>query len=740
MTSSRPSSRLVRRFVLIAIAGAIIIPLVAGIGLRLVVRSFVLSEAEKAAIHISTALRDCKMQPFIPLTSRGNPMFAIPQEDIAELDKELRAFLAPLNIVKIKVFDANTKIIYSTDPTIIGRLDPDNAKLRTALNGAPVSKHESKDAVWDLADEERSNVEIVETYVPVRGPGGKVVGSFEVYTDITHHLATADTVFVEASIVVFVTVLVVFAALVLTMRRAAQRLNASTAALCKSEEKFRTLVDNQPGAVYRCACDADWTMEYLSDGIYDMCGYPASDFIDNNVRSYASIIHPDDIQLVNDAVQDGVRKKQPYVIEYRVIDVDGNERWCYEKGRGVFDDDGELRWLDGAIFDTTERKQAEEDLRLFRTLVDHSDDAVFMIEMETGRFIDVNKRACVNLGYAQDELLAMHVEEIEATIPGQCSWQERTRQVRRQGMLTIEGRHVRRDGTLFPVEVNIRYVRDKNKDYLVAVARDITERERAEAERHHLETRIREAERMESLGVMAGGIAHDFNNLLTGVLGNVELVLADVPEGSSKRESLEDIQKCATRAAELTYQMLAYSGKDLFVAETVNVNSLIRRMMPVARAAVPDGIDLTIDLAGNVAAINAGPAQIRQVVTVLLTNAAEAIGDEEGAISITTAAVHIGPAAAAGGRSESAPDGDYVVIKVADTGAGMDEDTLARAFDPFFTTKFTGRGLGLSAAQGIVHGHNGAISIESEPGKGTTVRVLLPLLTEPATAEPVSIG
>jgi PAS domain S-box-containing protein len=481
-------------------------------------------------------------------------------------------------------------------------------------------------------------------------------------------------------------------------------------------------------------------MEYLSDGIYDMCGYPASDFIDNNVRSYASIIHPDDIQLVNDAVQDGVRKKQPYVIEYRVIDVDGNERWCYEKGRGVFDDDGELRWLDGAIFDTTERKQAEEDLRLFRTLVDHSDDAVFMIEMETGRFIDVNKRACVNLGYAQDELLAMHVEEIEATIPGQCSWQERTRQVRRQGMLTIEGRHVRRDGTLFPVEVNIRYVRDKNKDYLVAVARDITERERAEAERHHLETRIREAERMESLGVMAGGIAHDFNNLLTGVLGNVELVLADVPEGSSKRESLEDIQKCATRAAELTYQMLAYSGKDLFVAETVNVNSLIRRMMPVARAAVPDGIDLTIDLAGNVAAINAGPAQIRQVVTVLLTNAAEAIGDEEGAISITTAAVHIGPAAAAGGRSESAPDGDYVVIKVADTGAGMDEDTLARAFDPFFTTKFTGRGLGLSAAQGIVHGHNGAISIESEPGKGTTVRVLLPLLTEPATAEPVSIG
>ena len=531
------------------------------------------------------------------------------------------------------------------------------------------------------------------------------------------------------------------------LTQANERLNAAAKesvefvqALRTSEEKYRTLVDNQPGAVYRCACDSDWTMEYLNNAIYDMCGYPASDFIDNNVRSYASIIHPDDVQLVEDAVQDGVRKKQSYVIEYRMLDADSNERWCYEKGRGVFDDDGKLRWLDGAIFDITGRKQVEEELRLFRTLVDKSDDAIFAIELETGRFINVNQKACVNLGYARDELLTMHVEEIDATISEQFTWEEHIQQVRRQGMLTIEGRHVRRDGTSFPVEVSTKYVRNKNKDYLIAVARDITERTRAEEERHRLEARIREAERMESLGVMAGGIAHDFNNLLTGVLGNVELLLADLAGESDIRESLEEIRTCATRAAELTNQMLAYSGKGLFVIEMLDVNTLIRQMTPALRAAVPDGTALNIALAGDGPVIKGGPAQIRQVVTALVTNAAEAIGDEGGTITVTTAAVRIDHEdPAAGHPCGSAPEGPYAAIEVADTGTGMDEETLARVFDPFFTTKFTGRGLGLSAAQGIVHGHKGAISIESEPGKGTVVRVLLPCFTQPthrATARP----
>jgi len=249
------------------------------------------------------------------------------------------------------------------------------------------------------------------------------------------------------------------------------------------------------------------------------------------------------------------------------------------------------------------------------------------------------------------------------------------------------------------------------------------------------EERAREAERMASLGVLAGGIAHKFNNLLTGVLGNVELILPELPDGSPLRESMAEIRAAATRAADLTSQILAYAGKGLFLAEDVDLSGLIRETAPALNALTAEGTTLNYALADDLPLIKGGPAQIKQVITALVTNAAEAVGDEGGTIVISTRVTQVGPENPLRNfQGERLPDGGYAAIEVADSGSGMDERTVARIFDPFFTTKFTGRGLGLPATLGIVRGHNGAINVESKPGEGTSVRVLLPCPPEPAAS------
>jgi len=249
------------------------------------------------------------------------------------------------------------------------------------------------------------------------------------------------------------------------------------------------------------------------------------------------------------------------------------------------------------------------------------------------------------------------------------------------------------------------------------------------------EKRGREAERMASVGVLAGGIAHKFNNLLTGVLGNVELILPELPDGSPLREPMEEIRAAATRAAELTGQMLAYAGKGLVVVEDVDLSGLIREMAPTLNALTAEGTTLNYALADGLPLIKGGPAQIKQVIAALVTNAAEAVGDEGGTIAIITRDTQAGPENPLRNfQGERLPDGRYAVIEVADTGSGMDEQAMARIFDPFFTTRFTGRGLGLAATLGIVRGHNGAINVESKPGEGTSVCVFLPCPPEPVAS------
>ena len=241
------------------------------------------------------------------------------------------------------------------------------------------------------------------------------------------------------------------------------------------------------------------------------------------------------------------------------------------------------------------------------------------------------------------------------------------------------------------------------------------------------EARYQQTQRLQSLGVLAGGIAHDFNNILTAILGNSELAERNIPAGSSAHRNLAEIGKATQRGADLCRQMLAYAGKGRFQVTPLDLSEVILEMREMLQMAVSKKATLRFDLASGLPAVEADVAQIRQVVMNLVINASEAIGDANGLITTVTNALDCDRAyldAAWGG--EQLPEGRYVYLEISDTGSGMDEATRARIFEPFFTTKFTGRGLGLSAVNGIMRGHKGAIRVYSEPGRGTTFKLLFP--------------
>ena len=248
-----------------------------------------------------------------------------------------------------------------------------------------------------------------------------------------------------------------------------------------------------------------------------------------------------------------------------------------------------------------------------------------------------------------------------------------------------------------------------------------------EDERLRLEQQLLHAQKLESLGILAGGIAHDFNNILTGILGNSSLGMMRIEPDAPVAENLQNIEKAAVRAADLAKQMLAYSGKGMFVVEPINLNQLLDEMIHLLEISVSKKAELKLDLADTLPPVQGDPTQLRQIVMNLVINASEAIAEQSGVIAITTGFRHFDQHYLEGTWFDNAvTEGDYVFLQISDTGCGMDQKTLARIFDPFFTTKFTGRGLGISAVLGIIRGHKGAIKVQSSPGCGTTFTILMP--------------
>ncbi|NBB94909.1 MAG: response regulator [Planctomycetes bacterium] len=273
---------------------------------------------------------------------------------------------------------------------------------------------------------------------------------------------------------------------------------------------------------------------------------------------------------------------------------------------------------------------------------------------------------------------------------------------------------------------------DDRIDGVVVTFFDVTRLKMLEQKRRELEGRVLHAQKLESLGVMAGGIAHDFNNILTVTLGNLELLMGEIQGGTRIHQYTEDIYRSVLQAAELTGQMLAYSGRGVVSLCSLSLNTVVQEMHSLLEASISKQVSLQCRLDTALPPVKADAAQLRQVVLNLVINASEAMSEGGGPITVTTSVRHfssqeLAPLAAV----TDLPDGRYVVLEVADNGCGMDSATRAKVFEPFYTTKFTGRGLGLASVAGIIENHHGTVSVQSELGVGSVFSVILPVDVSP---------
>ena len=409
---------------------------------------------------------------------------------------------------------------------------------------------------------------------------------------------------------------------------------------------------------------------------------------------------------------------------------DGRE-FPVEISLGVLEAPNELL-VSAAIRDVTERKAAERAMRELAAIVESSEDAIVSATLagsEAGTIISWNAGAERLFGYSAAEAIAANVSMLDPADGGREIASLLTRVKSGETFEQFETVRTAKGGRQVEVAMTVSPIRGRDGTVVgaAAIVRDITHRKRAEQAQREFEAKLAETQKLEALGVLAGGLAHDFNNLLTIILGNASFALTELALEPQVRETLEQVKLAGERSAELARQMLAYSGKGRFVVQPVRLSEVVDEMALLIKSTISKKVHLRLLFSPDTPVIDADVTQLRQVVLNLITNASEAFGEMSGTVTVSTGSVDVDASYLA--EYELADDllpGSYAFLEVADTGAGMDPDTAARIFDPFFTTKFTGRGLGLSAVQGIVRGHAGSIRVRSEVGEGTSFRLLLP--------------
>jgi len=477
-------------------------------------------------------------------------------------------------------------------------------------------------------------------------------------------------------------------------------------ALRESERLFRSTFEQ--AAVGMAHVETTGRFLRVNQRLCDMLGYSREDLLAGKLED---VVHPASRAAETaEALRLVAGEIDTYTIEMRFLRADGSEVPVLATASLLRDEAGEPRYFIDVVQDISERKRADEEIASLARFPEENPNPILRISVD-GTILYGNEASvpllstcgCERGGPVRGALADLHTEAVRTGRPG-------------IGEITVA------DGVF-----SLSFAPISESGYVNIYAMDVTARKRADVEREKLQSQVRYAQKLESLGVLAGGIAHDFNNLLVAILGNADLALRDSPPESPVRPGLESIKRAAIRASDLTNQMLAYSGKGRLVVERLDISRLVEEMAHLLKVSISKNVTLRFDLDDSLPPVEADATQLRQVVMNLITNASEAIGAEQGAVQVVTGVMDADRAYIDHCRlAEGIPEGRYAYVEVSDTGCGMDDETMARLFDPFFTTKFTGRGLGLAAVLGIVRGHRGAIRVQSSPGEGSTFRVLLP--------------
>lgn len=503
-------------------------------------------------------------------------------------------------------------------------------------------------------------------------------------------------------------------------------------AIREGERFLQTLINNLPGFVYRSFNDKDWTMTYLSQQVENVTGYKDKEFINNKRVSYNDIIHPDFKEYVWEAVQGSVNKGMPFEIAYPIITKNGDTRWVWEKGRGVYGEDGSLRYLEGFITDITESKLKEEAYRETQSkllaITEAAQDAIIMIDNE-GRITFWNPAAERMFGYSQDEAMGEDAHRLLAPERHYEAYKKIFSQFAEIGkgpavgrILELSGR--KKTGEEIPTELSLSAIKIQNKWHVIAIIRDITERRKAEEEKKRLELQFLQVQKMESIGRLAGGVAHDFNNILSVIIGYGEIIQERLSNSDPLKDYIKQIVEAGKRAAGLTNQLLAFSRKQILRPKSINLNDLVINTEKMLRRIIGEDISLKLVLTEGIPDIYADPVQIEQVIMNLVVNARDAM-PYGGALTIETSVTEIDQVV--DNEYEFTKTGRYITLTVSDTGSGIRREDLEYIFEPFYTTKDMGTGLGLATVYGIVKQSGGTILVDSEEGKGATFRIYFPL-------------
>jgi PAS domain S-box-containing protein len=353
----------------------------------------------------------------------------------------------------------------------------------------------------------------------------------------------------------------------------------------------------------------------------------------------------------------------------------------------------------------------------YKSLFDKSNDGIILHDLQ-GIILDTNEKANIMLGYEQNELNKHSIEMIHPDSEKEVARQafEKTKS---KGKVKFETKFLKKDGTTIDVDISSSVV-DHKKGIVQGIIRDISERKT-------MEIQLRQAQKMESIGTLAGGIAHDFNNLLSPILGYSELLKEDLPQDSSLQKSVSEILQASLRAKDLVKQILTFSRQHRQEFKPIRVQSVLKEALKFLGSSIPKTIDIQTKIDPDCGVVFADTTQIHQIIMNLVTNAYQAMQESGGQLKLVLGQTEIGADSLS--HSELIP-GKYALLKVIDTGPGIQKDVIDKIFDPYFTTKGTGKGtgLGLSVILGIVNNCKGDINVYSEPGKGTQVHVYLPIV------------
>jgi len=456
---------------------------------------------------------------------------------------------------------------------------------------------------------------------------------------------------------------------------------------------------------------------YWSAETYKIFGLSSP--ISPSFEGFLNTVHPDDLEFAKKSIDDALHGK-PYDIDMRIIRPDGQECIVNAKAVVSFDKENRPVRMSGTVQDITERKQEEESLKLFRDLIDKSNDAIYIVDPETGIILDVNEKASSGLGYTRDELLNMHVYDFEVTLPDYFSWKENIKEIQKGGSLLAEGLQRRKDGTIFPVEASVNLLKYGNKSHIFAIARDITERKKSEEISQENERLVYASKAKNDF---LSNMSHELRTPLNAVIGFSELLkMKTIGDLTEKQEGyVDNIRYGGKHLLNVISDILDFSkldaGKIELVIENISVPEILEQtIVMVEEIAKKSNVSVKKELAPELEFIEVDKQRFIQILFNLLSNAIKFNRKKGGTVTITTQT-----------------EGDLAKFSVSDTGIGIKEGDKNKLFKNFeqldsgISKKYGGTGLGLAITKKLVELHGGKIWVDSELGAGSTFTFLLPI-------------